>query len=703
MNTASLTTLQYDRIRDEVERFAVSYLGKRHIRDMMPLTTLKAARQRLDETAEAAELLRTGASVPIPSLDGIETVLQLLGTGYVLNEQDFTHVLQFLRSCRQLIRYMVSKQAVAPTVSSYAASMYELASLLSAIEQSIYAGRVVDSASKELAKVRKKILTAEDRIKRKLDALLSRHRDILQESLVSKRNGRYVLPIKKEHRRLVQGSVLDESASGQTVYIEPAEVSQLQLELSFLQTEEAREELKVLSELTAQAEKYHHEMQLNADTVGMYDYLIARAKFSLSIGGRNVRLNDEGVVVLHQAVHPLLGGKMIPLDFAIGQDYTALVITGPNTGGKTLTLKTVGLLTLMAQSGLLIPAAPDSECCVYRQVSVDIGDGQSIEHALSTFSAHIRNVNEILRTANEQTLILLDEMASGTDPGEGVGLSIAVLEELHRCRSTIVVTTHFTEIKRFAGSTPGFQNARMEFDTVTLEPKYKLVIGEAGRSYAFVIAEKLGISSAIIDRARQIAESGTDTMEFGLESGKSVGILKPLPGPLPEQQQHPESQPLHKEQPAPDQREHSLPPKPEQTVHNNGDGDSSSHPSHRHRGDAQPARPAQSRHGVPPVPSQTDSSPRAFQLGDAVYVPYLNRTGIVCETRDNRGLVGVMIQKQKFKINHKRIRLYIENTELYPDNYDLDIVLESKDTRKKRKLMARKHVDGLSIEKKPED
>lgn len=677
MNTASLTTLQYDRIREEVERFAVSYLGKRHIRDMIPLTTLKAARQRLDETAEGAELLRTGASVPIPSLDGIETVLQLIGTGYVLNEQDFTHVLQFLRSCRQLIRYMASKQATAPNVSRYAASMYELSSLLSAIEQSIHAGRVVDGASKELAKVRKKMLTAEDRIKRKLDALLSRHRDILQESLVSKRNGRYVLPIKKEHRRLVQGSVLDESASGQTVYIEPAEVSQLQLELSFLQTEEAREELKVLSELTAQAEKYHHEMQLNADTVGLYDYLIARAKYSISIGGRNVRLNDEGVVLLHQAVHPLLGRKMVPLDFAIGQDYTALVITGPNTGGKTLTLKTVGLLTLMAQSGLLIPAGPDSECCVYRQVSVDIGDGQSIEHALSTFSAHIRNVNEILRTANEQTLILLDEMASGTDPGEGVGLSIAVLEELHRCRSTIVVTTHFTEIKSFAASTPGFQNARMEFDTITLEPKYKLVIGEAGRSYAFVIAEKLGISSAIIDRARRIAEAGIEkpTADSKLHDETSYDSRKPAPVPLSGQRRDPKPQPL-----ARNQRTH-----------------------HEETDDAL-SNLSQIPHDNPAAPSsQPDRKPRAFQLGDAVYVPYLNRTGIVCETRDSRGLVGVMIQKQKFKINHKRIRLYIENTELYPDNYDLDIVLESKETRKKRKLMARKHVDGLSIEKKPED
>ncbi|SMF87064.1 MutS2 family protein [Paenibacillus uliginis N3/975] len=678
MNLATMKLLQYDKVQTELERFAVSYLGKNHIREITPLTQIKAIRLRLDETSEASTLLRAGASIPIPSLEGIEPVQQLLGTGYVLTERDFGHIQQFLRSCKQLIRYMATKSEIAPKVASYASSMYELPSLLSEIEHCIYSGRVVDGASKELARVRKKIAVSEERVKRKLDSLLSKHRSIMQESLVSKRNGRYVLPIKKEHRKQINGVVLDESASGQTVYIEPSDVASLQHELSFLQTEEAREETKVLSALTEMAEKYSHELKLNADTVGMYDFIIARGKYGMSISGRNVELNDQGIIALKQATHPLLGPGMVPLDFAIGRNYKSLIITGPNTGGKTLTLKTVGLLTMMVQSGLLIPVQEGSQCSIYEQISVDIGDGQSIEHALSTFSAHIRNVNHILQTANDKTLILLDEMASGTDPGEGIGLSIAVLEELHRRRATVVVTTHFTEIKNFARITPGFENARMEFDTETLEPKYRLKIGEAGQSYAFVIAEKLGIPSAIIARSREISEAGVgheNTMfpSYNVTTNESyTDETRELAGDY-------NPDPL--------------------SVQDNQDLDAlSSQESHDLKG-----APEVTNHSEDQKQENLQSpSPPAYQLGDSVYVSSLNRTGIVCEAQDSRGMVGVMIQKQKIKINHKRLTLHIAGKNLYPEDYDMDIVFESKENRKKRKLMNRKHVEGLTIEIKPE-
>lgn len=673
MNLTTLKQLQYDKVQQDLERFAVSYVGKRHILEMKPLTQLKAVRHQLDQTAEARTLLRAGASVPIPSLEGIEPVLQLLGTGYVLSERDFTHIQQFLRSCRQLIRYMTSKSEIAPTIASYASSMYELTPLLTEIEQCIHGGRVVDAASKDLAKIRKKIIVCEERIKRKLDSLLHKHKDIMQESLISKRNGRFVLPIKKEHRRLVNGTVLDESASGQTVYIEPTEVSSLQMELSYLQSDEAREETKVLSELTALAEKYNHELNLNTDTVGLYDFIIARGKYALSIGGRDVQLNDQGVISLKQATHPLIGSHMVPLDFTIGHNYRSLIITGPNTGGKTLTLKTVGLLTLMVQSGLLIPVEENSMCSVFEHLSVDIGDGQSIEHALSTFSAHIRNVKHILETANGKTLILLDEMASGTDPGEGVGLSIAVLEELYRRRSTVVVTTHFTEIKNFATMTSGFENARMEFDTETLEPKYRLKIGEAGQSYAFVIAEKLGIPSAIITRSRQISEAGrTQEGTVFTKDSKSVS----------------EKDTTYSEMILDSTQADHL-------IKDTSSLEKASAPLHQLEDKIE----CQADHDDNPAPARSLPS---YQLGDSVYVSSMNRTGVVYETIDSRGMVGVLIQKQKFKINHKRLKLHIAGKDLYPDDYDLDIVLESKENRKKRKLMNRKHVEGLTIETKPE-
>ncbi|WP_127590991.1 endonuclease MutS2 [Paenibacillus lautus] len=655
MKPFALNKLEYEKIRTELERLAVSYLGVEHIRKMAPLTQMKAIRNKLNETEEAKTLLQTGASVPIPSLEGIEMILDLLGTGYVLSERDFGNMVQYLRSCRQLIQYMNAKEGIAPLISSYASSMHELRPLLSEIERSIHGGRVVDSASKDLAKIRKKIIVTEERIKRKLDSLMSRYKGIMQEHVISKRGGRYVLPIKKEHRKSVNGSILDESASGQTVFIEPSDMQALQMELTLLHAEEVREETKVLSDLTALAELYQFELRTNADIVGIYDYIIARGKYAISIGGRNVSLNQDGFIHLKSAVHPLIGSSMIPLDFTIGKQYKTLIITGPNTGGKTSALKTVGLITVMVQSGLLVPVGEGSHCAIFDEVSVDIGDGQSLEHALSTFSAHIRNIRDILQTAGRSTLVLLDEMASGTDPGEGVGLSIAILEELSQRQATVVVTTHFTEIKNFAERTAGFENARMEFDADTLEPLYRLRIGEAGHSYAFVIAAKLGIPESIIARSREITEAGTERGDTSLiyDAGS-------------------ESEEWTEEASPVDQV--TLPSDEQDKLKNVKDHE-----------------------------DENEASPSSFyQLGDRVYVPYLKRSGTVYETMDGRGNIGVMIQKDRLKINHKRLKPYIAAKDLYPEDYDLDIVFESKENRKKRKLMNRKHIEGLQIETKPE-
>lgn len=660
MNEKALQRLEYGKIKEALSEYAVSYLGKRQIAELLPLTKMSVVRAKLDETAEAKSLLQYGASVPIPSLEGMENILELLGTGYVFSEKDFMHMHQFLTSCAQLMRYMAAKSGAAPHISSYAASMYTMDALKSEIERCIRHGQVADSASKELMKVRKRLAVFEERLKSKLDSLMSRHRSILQEHVLSTRNGRYVLPVKKEHRKLVKGTVLDESASGQTVYIEPAEVMTIQFELTGLKAEEAREELKVLSDLTALAESSEQQLLTNIETVGTYDFIFAKAKYALAIGGSNVELNDQGIIDLREAKHPLLNRPMVPLNFVIGRRYKSLIITGPNTGGKTLTLKTVGLLTVMVQSGVLVPVREGSLLSVFNHLAVDIGDGQSIEHALSTFSAHIRNVNEMLQFADRSTLILIDEMASGTDPGEGVGLSVAILEELHRRGSTVVATTHFTEIKNFADATPGFENARMEFDTETLQPLYRLRIGEAGQSYAFLIALKLGLPAGLIERSREITARGLpDSLPQGTQA----------PGPEPD------------EAPAADTDD----PQEETT--------------------RMPAALSSSEKEKEPGDADEPVSvgPRSFQLGDCVYIAYLGRTGIVFETEDARGNVGVMIQNQKFKINQKRLKLHIESKELYPDNYDLDIVFETKENRKKRKLMGRKHAPGVTIEMKSEE
>ncbi|MBG9944754.1 DNA mismatch repair protein MutS [Brevibacillus formosus] len=673
MNEKALQRLEYDKIKEKVMEYALSYAGKKHVEQMMPMDSVKVVRSKLDETAEAKNILQNGASVPIPALEGMEKILSLLGTGYVFGVQDFTNLYLFLTSCSQLMKYMATKEQWAPRVSTYAASMYDVQKLKNEIEQCIRHGQVVDSASKDLLKVRKRIVVFEERLKRQLDSIMNKYRSIMQENVISTRNGRYVIPIKKEHRKQVAGSVLDESASGQTVYMEPTEISSVQFELTALKAEEEREVTKVLMQLSAFAEEYTHELTVNVETVGMYDFLFAKAKYALAIGGANVELNDKGIIDVKEARHPLLGPKMVPLHLKIGREYKSLIITGPNTGGKTLTLKTIGLLTMMVQSGLLVPVQEGSRFSIFRNIAVDIGDGQSIEQALSTFSAHIHNVLEILKITDASTLVLIDEMATGTDPGEGVALSIAILEELHRRGATVIVNTHFNEIKNFASATAGFQNARMEFDEETLQPLYRLRIGEAGQSYAFLIALKLGIPSEMIQRSREITRNGFAT------TTTSTGRL--------EQYQDVEQE--EEEEQAPSYVETRVIEKPEEV-----DAE-----AEEERREQLPQEISEKAAGTPATPKRD----KPFAVGDSVFISYLGRTGIVFAAEDSKGIVGVMIQNQKYKINKKRLVLHIEGKELYPADYDMDIVFETKENRKKRKMMSRKHVEGLSIETKREE
>lgn len=338
----------------------------------------------------------------------------------------------------------------------------------------------------------------------------------------------------------------------------------------------------------------------------------------------------------------------MPVSLELGQGYKSLIVTGPNTGGKTVVLKTLGLLVLMAQSGLLVPVDPGSDFAVFTNVMSVIGDGQSLTQSLSTFSAQMKSIEGMLYDAGRGVLLLIDELAAGTDPGEGFALSIAILEELNRKGANIVVTTHFNELKAFAAATAGFENARMEFDQNTLQPLYKLTIGEAGESYALQIAEKLGILHSVIERAKQLV-----TEQQGHRGGHS-----------------PWTDAIRAAQRAKEAAEAEISAKADRTAE------------------------GQQVNGAPqeahtPVPE--------FAIGDAVYVSSLGRTGIVYERKDSRGRVGVMIQKQKLSINHKRLKPYLSKEELYPEDYDFDIIFESKETRKKRKLMRKKHVEGLSI------
>ncbi|OWA34309.1 DNA mismatch repair protein MutS [Saccharibacillus sp. O16] len=771
INPQTLERLEYERVKTELSTYAVSYLGKRRIAALTPEIDARSLRRKLDETDEAAGVLRRGASIPLPSLTGMEQILDLLGSGYVFREQDFMNLHQFLRSCVQLIDYMRSKADWAPNAAAYASGMHRLDRLREEIERCVRNGQVLDSASRELSKVRRRMATIEERSSRRLAELMAKHRSILQENLAVQRGGRSAIPVRKEYRKLVKGTVLDESSSGQTVYVEPDEIRQLHDELELLRAEESREEDKILSELTGLAEQFEQELKTNADLVGEYDFLFAKARYGLSLEAVNVKLNEQGRIMLRGARHPLMGAKMIPLNFELGRRFRMLIVTGPNTGGKTLALKTVGLLTLMAQSGLLIPVEEGGELSVFTGIEADIGDGQSIQQALSTFSAHIRRVKDILETANRRTLVLIDEMASGTDPGEGVGLSIAVLEELHRRQTCVVVTTHFTEIKNFASATPGCENARMEFDAETLQPLYRLTIGEAGRSYAFAIAKKLGIPDAITRRAEELTRRGRRVGEqpqaaavgggqIGGEtliqndgvSGSAQSVRLREAGGSENASQNAEVVRLgeaggseniipyggidgmvdqgREGRGAEDQGQidHGAPAAagarlgseasalgstagPEAVVGGLGDqpdalaDDPALMPgASLRRAEPEPAQPAPAAGDFGDESAEVSPAlPVAFRVGDSVKVPYLGQTGIIYAEEDGMGTIGVQIQGKKFRIAKKRLQPHIARESLYPEDYDLSIVFDSKENRKKRHKMERRHMEGVSIEQSPEE
>ncbi|SEU08537.1 DNA mismatch repair protein MutS [Paenibacillus sp. NFR01] len=649
MKWQSINILEYEQIKADLQNHIVSYEGKRHVEELMPMTSLAAIGRAMEETEEAKELLDKGASVPIPSLEGMEWMMSLLGTGYLFTEGDLTAVATFLNSCSQLRKYMAAKEMFAPRIAAYAGSLLELRQVREEIERCIRFGVIEDDASKGLEKVRKRLAVAKERLHRKLDSLMAKHQSILQENLISMRGGRYVIPVKREYHKQIKGAVLDQSTSGQTVFVEPYEIAALQGEMELLSAEEAREEAIILSQLTAMVEREQEALRLNIEITGNYDFIFAKAKYARTLGAKRVSLNERGIFKLNGGRHPKLA-QMIPVSLEFGRGYKSLIITGPNTGGKTVVLKTLGLLAVMAQSGLLVPAEADSEFAVFGDVISVIGDGQSLTQSLSTFSAQMKSIEGMLRQAEPGVLLLIDELAAGTDPGEGFALSIAILEELSRKGANIVVTTHFNELKTFGATAEGFRNARMEFDKETLQPLYKLTIGEAGESYALQIAAKLGIPEAVIGRSRELVGARQP-------QGSNIGLL-PITPQLTMERDQLAGRP-------------NRPSKPEQAQNVS--------------------------HEIMEEVSELPKSSKGFAIGDAVYVTSLRRTGIVYAEQDPMGMVGVMIQKQKLRFNHKRLKPYLSKDELYPEEYDFDIIFESKENRKKRKLMRRKHVEGMSI------
>ncbi|MEK5231675.1 endonuclease MutS2 [Lysinibacillus sp. FSL K6-0232] len=504
MNNTTLEKLQYHELKDIVKSYCVSGLGKQLLDKLMPSSSLAVVKNRLNETTEARAILDAEGHVPFLGVSNIEHIMTKLEKGMILDPSELVSMSDFLRGCRNIKKFMLDKAFFAPVLSTYAHSMAELTSVEEEINFAIKANRVDSAASRELKRIRHHMETTEEKIKERLTKFLnnSANKPYIQEFFISQKDDRYTIPIKATYKNHVQGTVVEISSKGATVFMEPSVVAKLNVELATLKAEEAVEEYQILATLSGLLMEHLKAIHINMELISQYDMVFAKAKFSRQIGGMEPRLNDYGYINIVNGKHPLLPGNAVPLQFTIGENYRSLIITGPNAGGKTVVLKTIGLLALATMSGFHIAADEGTEMAVFDHIFVDIGDNQSIENALSTFSSHMKNLSDIMRAANNHTLLLFDEIGSGTEPNEGAALAIAILEEFYQMGCITVATTHYGEIKRFSEMHPDFMNAAMRFHAETLEPLYQLIIGTSGESNALWISKKMNVREAVLQRAK---------------------------------------------------------------------------------------------------------------------------------------------------------------------------------------------------------
>ncbi|MFF2793481.1 endonuclease MutS2 [Lysinibacillus xylanilyticus] len=525
MNHTTFENLQYNELKEIVKSYCVSGLGKQLLDKLMPSPNLAVVKNRLNETTEARAILDAEGHVPFLGVSNIDNTIKKLEKGIILDPSELVSISDFLRGCRKIKKFMLEKEFFAPVLASYANSMSEFKSVEEEINFAIKANRVGSAASRELKRIRNYIETTEEKIKDRLTKFLnnSANKTYIQEFFISKKDDRYTIPIKASYKNHVQGTIVEVSSKGATVFMEPSTVAKLNVEIATLKAEEAVEEYQILATLSGLLMENIREININMELISQYDMVFAKAKFSKNIGGVEPSLNDYGYIKLVNCKHPLLTGKAVPLHFEIGKDYRSLIITGPNAGGKTVVLKTIGLLTLATMSGFHIVADKGTEIAIFDHIFVDIGDNQSIENALSTFSSHMKNLSDIMRASNNNTLLLFDEIGSGTEPNEGAALAIAILEEFYQMGCMTVATTHYGEIKRFSEMHSDFMNAAMRFNSETLEPLYKLVIGTSGESNALWISKKMKIRETVLQRAKGYI----DNKEYYLERVNDSKIRKP--------------------------------------------------------------------------------------------------------------------------------------------------------------------------------
>ncbi|RRK11104.1 endonuclease MutS2 [Lactiplantibacillus garii] len=520
MNPKVLNTLEYQQIKQRLAPYLVSAAGQKELNGLQPQSDVAAVQRALDETNDGAEVYRLKGGIPIARLADIAPHMKRLAIGATLNGSELGQVGRVLKTTRAITRFFDELLEDAPEndIRHLFDEVQELVTLPDVTKRLATAiegdGHITDDASPKLSSIRSNISRTEGEIRAKMEHF-TRGRDAkyLSDPIITIRNDRYVIPVKAENRSRFGGIVHDQSASGQTLFIEPQAVMALNDRLRQNQVAEKQEEQRILEELSNLIAPYQDEILQNAQILGHFDFINAKARYAHDMRASEPAISTDNQVYLRQARHPLIDPKkVVANDIALGTDYQAIVITGPNTGGKTITLKTLGLLQLMGQSGLFIPVEAGSRIGIYDEIFADIGDEQSIEQNLSTFSSHMENIESFLKKIDQRSLVLVDELGAGTDPQEGAALAIAILDAIGAKGTQVVATTHYPELKAYGFNRPDTINASMEFDEATLKPTYKLLVGIPGRSNALDIAQRLGIPQSIVDQARSLTDSDSQDL-----------------------------------------------------------------------------------------------------------------------------------------------------------------------------------------------
>ncbi len=632
MNTEQ--QIEFDRIKEIWAGLAVTGAAKEKIANAAIFLDELELNKNLRDTTNSRHMIENLGNPPLQDVTEIREILMEAGKGACLTPYQLERVEKVLVVVERLKDYLARGKLFENPLAYYDENLDELKDLREEICRQIRYEAVDDHATNVLYDVRTRIARAEEAVKQKAEQVIRNNKDCMADTFYTLRNGRVCVPVKKEYRFRIPGSVIDRSATGNTVFVEPAALTKYYEEVQLLRVEEENEVYRILYTLSALVSDAIPVMEENMSMMEKLDFIFSKGKLSVDLDCTEPKINLERRIVLKEARHPLMDKKInIPLIFNMGvavSKIRGIVITGPNTGGKTVSIKTVMLNSYMAQCGLHVPCR-EADICMNSNYLSDIGDGQNLSENLSTFSAHIKNVLEILQKVNKESFVIMDELGSGTDPAEGMGIATAILEELRKSGANFLVTTHYPEIKEYAAKHDGIINARMTFDRETLMPTYRMVIGEAGESCAFYIADRLGMPEAMLKVAVEAAYGKDAVTGYSFKHNGNIDKT--------------ENKKIQKD--------------------NN-------------------------QASSPKLKAQ-------FRIGDSVMVYPDKKIGIVCEPENEKGVLRVQIAGRKIWINHKRVKLHVSADELYPEDYDFSIIFDSVHDRKIRHDMERKYTEEIII------